>query len=276
LRDRDGRIDEPVFILLIFGKDRMSQYGETLKGWNGVVRIADTVRRPARPSSQTIQALLRHIEAQGFAGAPKALGFDDQGRDILSYLPGWAEHYPWRSFVYSEDNLNTVARLLRAYHDATISFRKPDDANWLVQIPGTAEVICHGDIGPYNTIYVNNQAVAFIDFETAAPGPRIWDIAFAVYRFARLCELSNIAKVSDAYLDKVSQRIGRFCDYYGLEARKSLIDTVLQRLEFQIAWLSSPENVGIDRKAIADEHSAFYRRDVVAIARHSRTLGRYL
>jgi hypothetical protein len=254
----------------------MSQYWEALKGWNGVIKIADTIRRPARRSSQTIQALLRHIEAQGFEGAPKALGFDDQGREVLSYLAGSAEHYPWRAFVYSEDNLYNVARLLRAYHDATISFRKPDNANWLVAIPGTAEVICHGDIGPYNTIYVNNEAVAFIDFETAAPGPRIWDVAFAIYRFARLCELSNIAKVSDAYLDKVAQRIRRFCDYYDLEARKSLLDTVLQRLEFQIAWLSSPENVGIHRKAIADEHSAFFRRDVVAIARHFWTLGRYL
>jgi Phosphotransferase enzyme family len=249
---------------------------ETLKGWNGVVRIADTIRRPARRSSQTIQALLRHIEAQGFEGAPKALGFDDQGREILSCLPGSAEHYPWRAFVYSEDNLCRVARLLRAYHDATTSFRKPDDANWLVAIPGAVEVICHGDIGPYNTIYVNNEAVAFIDFETAAPGPRIWDVAFAIYRFGRLCELSNIAKVSDGYLDKVAQRIRRFCDYYSLEDRTSLFDTVLQRLEFQIVWLSSAENVGIHRKAIADEHSAFYRRDAVAIARHTTKLGRYL
>jgi hypothetical protein len=254
----------------------MSQCGETLKGWNGVVRIADTIRRPVRRSSQTIQALLRHIEAQGFESAPKALGFDDQGREVVSHLPGSAEHYPWRAFVYSEDNLYRVARLLRAYHDKTISFCKPDDAAWLVTIPGAAEVICHGDISPYNTIYINNEAVAFIDFETAAPGPRIWDVAFAVYRFARLCELSNIAKVSNAYLDKVAQRIRRFCDYYGLEARKSLLDIVLQRLEFQIAWLSSPENVGIHRKAIADEHSAFYRRDVVAIARHTTKLGRYL
>jgi hypothetical protein len=109
-----------------------------------------------------------------------------------------------------------------------------------------------------------------------APGPRIWDVAFAIYRFARLCELSNIAKVSDTYLDKVAQRIRRFCDYYGLITRKSLLDTVLQRLEFQIVWLSSPETVGIHRKAIADEHSAFYRRDVVAIARHTTKLGRHL
>jgi hypothetical protein len=146
-------------------------------------------------------------------------------------------------------------------------------------------VVCEGGFwlrgvshpeGAPNIIYVNYKAVAFIDFETAAPGPRIWDVVFAIYRFARLYELSNIAKVSDTYLDKVAQRIRRFCDYYGLEAGKNLLDTVRQRLEFQIAWLSSPENVGIHRKAMADEHRAFYRRDVVAIARHTTKLGRHL
>jgi Phosphotransferase enzyme family len=254
----------------------MSQHGEILKGWNGVARIGETIRRPARPSSRTIQALLRHLEAQGFEGAPKGLGFDEQGREILSYLPGSAEHYPWRTFVYSENNLYRVAQLLRGYHEATVSFRQPAHTTWLVEIPGSVEVICHGDVGPYNTIYLEKEAIALIDFETAAPGPRIWDVAFAVYRFARLCELSNIVRVSDAYLDKVAQRVRRFCDYYGLEERISLLDAVLRRLEYQIAWLCSPENVGIHRKATAEEHVAFYRRDVIAIARHGSKLERYL
>jgi Ser/Thr protein kinase RdoA (MazF antagonist) len=252
------------------------QHEEVLKGWNGVVRIGDTIRRPARRSSQTVQALLCHLEALGFDGAPKALGFDEQGREILSYIPGSAEHYPWRAFVYSEDNLCKVARLLREYHEATASFRAPDDATWLAEIAGPAEVVCHGDIGPYNTIYVEQQAVAFIDFETAAPAPRVWDIAFAVYRFARLCELSNIVGVSDAYLDRVAQRIRRFCDYYGFQDRIILIDAVLQRLEYQIAWMSSPEHVKIQQRATAEEHLAFYRRDARAIARHAGRLGRYL
>jgi thiamine kinase-like enzyme len=254
----------------------MFQDGETLKGWNGVVSIGDTIRRRPRPWSRTIQALLRHLETQGFAGAPKGLGFDEQGREILSYIPGAAEHYPWRSFVYSEDNLYRVARLLREYHEATVSFNAPNDALWSANIPGTAEVICHGDIGPYNTIYVNGKAVAFIDFDLAAPGPRIWDLAFAVYRFARLCHLSKIRNLSDAYLDCIARRIRRFCNYYGVEERMQLLDAVLQRLEYQISWLHSPENVGILQKAIAEEHVAFFQRDITTIIRHASSLERYL
>jgi Phosphotransferase enzyme family len=254
----------------------MSDDEEALRGWNRAVKIGDTIRRPARPSSRTVQALLRHLKAQGFEGAPEGFGFDERGREILSYLPGLAEHYPWRSFVHSEGNLYRVARLLRRYHDATVSFRAPDDAAWSVAIPGTAEVICHGDIGPYNTIYVQEEAVAFIDFESAAPGPRAWDVAFAVYRFAPLCELSNIFAVSDAHLDRVAQRIRRFCDYYGFEERPSLLGTVLLRLEYQIAWMFSPENIGSHERGIVEEHVAFYRRDAIAIARHVEKLGRYL
>jgi hypothetical protein len=254
----------------------MSLPEEVLKGRNSVVRIGNTIRRPARPSSRTIQALLGHLKANAFEGAPEAFGFDEQGREILSYLPGSAEHYPWRAFVYSESNLLRVARLLRQYHDATVSFPEPDDAIWSVEIPGTAEVICHGDIGPYNTIYVRTEAVAFIDFESAAPGPRLWDVAFAVYRFARLCELSNIFDVSDAHLDRVAQRICRFCDYYGFEGRTGLLDAVLRRLEYQIDWMSSRENLACYQRNTAEEHVAFYRRDALAIARHAEKLGRYL
>ena len=260
----------------MFQDGGMSEDEEVLRGWNAVVRIGNTIRRPVQPSSRTIQALLHHLKAEGFEGAPEGFGFDEQGREILSYLPGLAEHYPWRTFVYSEDNLYKVARLLRRYHDATVSFRAPDDAAWSVEIPDAAEVICHGDIGPYNTIYVQEEAVAFIDFESAAPGPRAWDVAFAIYRFAPLCELSNSFEVSDAHLDRLAQRIRRFCDDYAFEERIGLLDAVLQRLEYQIAWMSALENLGIHRRAIVEEHLAFYRRDAIAIARHVEKLGRYL
>jgi len=55
----------------------------------GVVRVGDTVRRPTGPHSAFVHALLMHLEAVGFAGAPRLLGMDDQGREILSYLAGW-------------------------------------------------------------------------------------------------------------------------------------------------------------------------------------------
>jgi hypothetical protein len=55
---------------------------------SGVVRVGGTVRRPAGPWTRTVHAYLRHLERQGFSGAPRVLGFDEQGREVLSFLDG--------------------------------------------------------------------------------------------------------------------------------------------------------------------------------------------
>lgn len=44
-----------------------------------VVRLGDTVRRPAGPSSAAVRSLLLHLQDVGFDGAPRFLGVDDGG-----------------------------------------------------------------------------------------------------------------------------------------------------------------------------------------------------
>ena len=53
-----------------------------------VVRVGDTVRRPPRPSTLAVRALLLHLEAAGFDGAPRYLGTDEQGREVLTFVDG--------------------------------------------------------------------------------------------------------------------------------------------------------------------------------------------
>ena len=62
---------------------------ETLAGGNtvGAVRMGNVVHKQASPWTPTVHALLRHLEDAGFDGAPRALGFDDQDREMLTYLP---------------------------------------------------------------------------------------------------------------------------------------------------------------------------------------------
>ncbi|MCW2932157.1 MAG: hypothetical protein JWM19_3119 [Actinomycetia bacterium] len=52
----------------------------------GIVRVGDTVRRPVRPFTATVQAYLAHLQQAGFAGAPVPLGLDEQGREILPFV----------------------------------------------------------------------------------------------------------------------------------------------------------------------------------------------
>jgi len=60
----------------------------------GIVRIGDTVRRPLHRNSEFVHALLRHLEAVGFDGAPRLLGIDEHGREILSFIEGVAHAEP--------------------------------------------------------------------------------------------------------------------------------------------------------------------------------------
>ena len=55
----------------------------------GVVRVGDTIRRPAMPWSSSVDALLAHFREVGFDGAPRALGYDDAGRQVLSFAEGF-------------------------------------------------------------------------------------------------------------------------------------------------------------------------------------------
>jgi hypothetical protein len=62
----------------------------------GVVRIGDTVRRPAGPWTPAVHALLGHLHAAGFDGAPRPQGLDELGREVLTFIPGsiaWPDNF---------------------------------------------------------------------------------------------------------------------------------------------------------------------------------------
>ena len=83
-----------------------------------VVRVGDTVRRPWRPTTPSTHALLRHLEAVGFDGAPRLLGVDERGREVLTYVPGTAISPPYPPWSLTTPALESVARLLHRYHEA--------------------------------------------------------------------------------------------------------------------------------------------------------------
>ncbi|MFE9654291.1 phosphotransferase family protein [Micromonospora sp. NPDC006431] len=134
----------------------------------GVVRVGDTVRRPASPASPFVARLLAHLAKAGFDGCPQHLGWDQHGRDRLSFVPG---HVPprWQHFV--DDQVKQAATLLRQLHDAT-----RDLASSL-----GGEVVCHHDPGPNNTVFRDGQPVAFIDFDFAAPGQPLEDVGYMAW-----------------------------------------------------------------------------------------------
>lgn len=94
----------------------------------GLVRVGNTVRRPVGPHSPLVHALLAHLEAVGFAGAPRFLGIDGSGREVLSYIDGEVAGRPRPAWIADEARLASVGRLVRAYDDAAASFTPAPDA----------------------------------------------------------------------------------------------------------------------------------------------------
>ncbi len=164
----------------------MAEIEVPLSGGNvaaGVVRVGRTVRKPVTPATPAVHAVLRHLEKVGFAGAPRALGRDEQGRQVLEYVEG-----PLATVLppMTPADLVRVGRLVRDLHDALAFFSAPDDARWEVAIPPDRdELICHHDLAPWNLVLGADPWV-FIDWDGAGPGSRLWDLAYAAQSFTPL------------------------------------------------------------------------------------------
>lgn len=150
---------------------------------SGVVRIGDTVRRPAGRWTDGVDALLRHLRDVGFDGAPRPLGRDDQGRQVLEFVPGEVGD---PTGTYSPTELEQIGRLLRDFHDAVADFQPPASAAWNRVIPPDAEeIICHNDAAPWNLVR-SPRGWVLIDWDGAAPGSRLWDLAYTAQSMAGL------------------------------------------------------------------------------------------
>jgi hypothetical protein len=193
-----------------------------------VVRTGDTVRRPLRPSSPAIHALLEHLERVGFSagseGAPIFLGVDEQDREVLSYLPGQTVTAPYPAWSMTDAALDSVARLLRRYHEAVAGF-DPDDHPWEEPVPTeyVDGLVSHNDPNLDNIVFRDGVAVALIDFDLAGPGSALWDVATAIRLWAPLRPDPDI---SDVRHGRTLTRLRRFADSYGLDDadRARLVD----------------------------------------------------
>src|ERR1700722_9427070 len=135
-----------------------------------VVRVGDTVVRPAAPCWPATHALLRHLAAAGFSGAPRVLTAGPV-TETLTYIAGGAAVPPLTADVLTDGALVSVADLLRRYHGAAASF-DPSGFAWPRPVPARyrAGLVSHNDVYPANVVFRDGRAVALIDFDLAGPG----------------------------------------------------------------------------------------------------------
>src|SRR3954452_14355189 len=195
------------------GAEELLTGGITNRGL--VHRVGDTVRRPQRPTSRATHALLRHLADVGFAGAPRFLGVDREGREVLSYIPGTAITPPYPAEALTDEALVSVAVLLRGYHGAVSTF-DPEPYRWPPSPPApfAGGLISHNDVNLDNVVFRDGRAVALIDFDLASPGSRVWDVACAARLWAPLRPDPDIV---DTRRGRAVERFRLFVDGYGLD-----------------------------------------------------------
>lgn len=235
-------------------------------GRNNIARLDNAVHRPTGFWSKSVHELLNHLKEEGFDSAPEPLGFDEDGNEIVTFLSGDVSNYPLTKAASSSEALTTAAELLRAYHDATVSFIKKgiDQHSWLLPKREPTEVICHGDYAPYNVVLHGNRAVAIIDFDTAHPAPRVWDIAYALYRWAPLKNPNNPDTLG--CIETQTQRARHFCDAYRLPdaERIGLVDVVIERLQTLVDFMRTEAKNGNEafQANLDDGHHLAYLDDI--------------
>ncbi len=180
----------------------------------GVVRVGDTVRRPPTPNSDFVRRLLQHLAARGFDGAPRALGVDETGRDMFSFIEG---DVPADLGFYDDDILTRAAALIRRYHDCTADFLTAEAAS-----AAGVEVVCHNDLSPCNFVFRDGVPVAIIDFDAAGLGSRLYELGYAAWLWLDL-GAPDVSPVEQR------RRLSLFRTAYGADRVENLLPAILQR-----------------------------------------------
>jgi aminoglycoside phosphotransferase (APT) family kinase protein len=168
-------------------------------------RIGNTVRRAPRENTALVQRVLRHLEDEGVAWAPRPLGIDELGREVVTWIPG--------ATTASGDEIELVqlARLARQLHDLTLEL--VDDG---------FDCVVHDDLQPRNVVTRDRVPAGLIDWEQARPGQRVEDVA-------KLC-WSFVEPTPGCDPVEVGARWGQLAGAYGLDPVDALLSTVLVQI----------------------------------------------
>lgn len=196
------------------------------------VRVGDVVHRDAGPWTPTVHRLLEHLHARGVTWVPRPVGMSD-GREVITYLDGTVPRDPMPDWTRTDAALVAAARRLAAVHRATADFYRRG-AVWQLPAHEPPEVVCHNDFAPYNLVFDGrHRLIGVIDWDTASPGPRLWDLGYLAYRMVPLGR-------DPMPIAERRRRLRLLCDAYGPEATSeatapAALDRVRDMAEFTAA-----------------------------------------
>lgn len=212
-----------------------------------VFRRGETVDRPAQAHAAAIHRFLRALPEQGFTGAPTPVGLAD-GREQLSYMPGDVALQPYPAWSMTESALTSVGALLRRFHRASVAIPLEPGVPWATDLadPRGGTMLCHSEACVENVVFRDGEAYALIDFDMAAPGRPLWDVAMAARYWVPMLDPETATQFpSYNGLDPV-RRLRILADGYGMSAddRSALLGVIHEVTEVERAEIAARLETG--------------------------------
>ncbi|TWV44412.1 phosphotransferase [Streptomyces misionensis] len=199
----------------------MTAEGEALVGGmanaGAVFRRGELVERPAPPGARALHACLRALKEHGFDAAPTPVGLTADGRELLTFVPGDVALPPFPDWAMTQTALASVGSLLRRLHEAGAAVGLDPRAEWPRDLadPEGGTTLCHNDVCPENVVFRDGRAAALIDFDLAAPGRPLWDLAMTARYWVPMLDPRSASALHPCGLDAPA-RLRILADGYGL------------------------------------------------------------
>jgi Phosphotransferase enzyme family len=253
-------VDDPTF---------KAEGDKLVGGMNTVRRSGPHVIRPLGPHSASVHRLLRYVRVNGFRECPEVIDVDVvAGTETLTFLEGETTNYPLTDTFRTDGALTSAAQLLRRFHEAAKGFEALPGDHWFLRPQHPGEVMCHGDFAPYNCVITHGTVTGVFDFDIAHPGPRLWDVGYAAYRWALLTAPSNADGLGTPAAQR--RRLWLFCDAYGTRDISGVVVGAQRRLNLLVETIQSLASNGDATFArhIADGHDQLYLTDIAFLQEH--------
>lgn len=186
-----------------------------------VFRRGALVERPAPQNARAIHAHLVALRQQGFDAAPAPIHLTADGREQLTFISGDVALPPFPRWALTEAALKSVGTLLRRLHEAGAAVPVDTSAGWSLDLadPEGGTMLCHNDVCPENVVFRDGRAAGLIDFDLAAPGRPIWDLAMTARYWVPMLDPVSAIVSYPAGLD-AAPRLRILADSYGLSPQE--------------------------------------------------------
>jgi hypothetical protein len=197
----------------------------------GAVRVGDTVRRPVGPWTPAVHALLDHL-ADRLRHVPRVHGFDEQGREVLDYLPGRV--LDSAAEPLSEGQLRSLVQWTVDFHAAVARFTHAGPWRYFA-IPSPT-LVGHNDIAPYNCCFDGEDVVGVFDWDLAGPTTPLNELSFIAWNCVPLW--------SDIGADRAAERLQLIADTYRGFTAEQILQNTPSRIQLMIDGIAASAAAG--------------------------------